>query len=241
MTQHISRRDLKKDEIREGLAQGATSVLAHQKDAAIFLGICVVVLGAVLGWRLYTEHQNSKATDAYANAMDAFNAHVRTAAEPVDPSELSFADDKSKFTEAAKRFVTVAQKYPRTKPGQMSAYFAGLSYEKLDNNNQAAEWLNREGKSSDADFSSLARLELAQLDDKMGKKAEAEQLLKDLIAKPTVFVSKPVAMLALADHYAQNNNNADASKMYTQIRTEFPDTNIAQEAGQHLELLGGSS
>lgn len=240
MTQHISRKDLRKDEIREGLAQGATSVLAHQKDAVIFLGVCIVVLGAVLGWRLYSDHQNTKSAAGFADAMNVFRAHVRTAGEPLDPGELTYSDDKNKFTEASKRFEAVAQKYPRTKSGNMSAYYAGLSLGKIDNNDEAAKWLGQEAKSSDQDIASLSKLELAQLDDKIGKKNDAEQLYKGLIAKPTVFVSKPVAMLALADHYAQTNNPSEASKTYTQIRTEFPDSNIAQEAGQHLELLGGA-
>jgi len=241
MTQHISRKDLKKDEIRDSLAQGAVSVLEHQKGAAIFLLVCVVVLVAVLGWRFYSDHQNAKSAQAFADAMNIFKAPLRTAGEPTDNGTLTFADEKVKFSESAKRFEAVSQKYPRTKSGQMAAYYAGLSYEKLDNNAQAAKWLNDEAKSGDPDISSLARLELAQLEDKMGKKADAEQAYKDLIAHPTVFVSKPVAMLALADHYALANDAANATRTYTQIRTEFPDTDIAQQASQHLELLPGTS
>jgi|ERR1700683_484801 len=241
MTQHLSRKDLKKDEIREGLAQGATSLLEHQKGAAIFLGVCLVVLAAVLAWRFYSEHQNTKSAAGFADATTVFKAPLRTAGDQPDPGTLTFADEKVKFAEAARRFEAVAQKYPRTKSGQMSAYYAGLCYEKLDNTGQAAKWLNQEANSGDPDISSLAKLELAQLDDKLGKKSDAEQIYKDLMAHPTVFVAKPVAMLALADHYAQNKQTTDASRTYTQIKTEYPDTEIAQQAGQHLELLSGVS
>ena len=55
----------------------------------------------------------------------------------------------------------------------------------------------------DEDVSSMARFELAQLDDRMGQGDEAEKLYQQLMTKPGVFVAKPVVMLALAEHYGQ--------------------------------------
>jgi TolA-binding protein len=61
-----------------------------------------------------------------------------------------------------------------------------------------------------------------------------------LIAKPGVLVPKPVVMLALAEHYSQKNP-AEAAKLYAQIKSEYPDTPIANEADQELGLLPGKS
>jgi TolA-binding protein len=47
-------------------------------------------------------------------------------------------------------------------------------------------------------------------------------------------------MLALAGHYAQKNPT-EAAKLYTQIKTDYPDTPIAQQADQGLNLLPGKS
>jgi hypothetical protein len=50
-----------------------------------------------------------------------------------------------------------------------------------------------------------------------------------------------VALMAFADHYRQTKNFAEAAKLYTEIKTEFPDSNLAQQAGQQLELIAPKS
>jgi TolA-binding protein len=56
-----------------------------------------------------------------------------------------------------------------------------------------------------------------------------------------VLVPKPVVMLTLAEHYSAKNNSAEATRLYSQIKSEYPDTPIAQQADQELNLLPGKS
>ena len=72
------------------------------------------------------------------------------------------------------------------------------------------------------------------------KDAQAVQLYQQLIDKPTVFVPKVVAMLALADHYSKANPT-QAANLYQQVKAEFPNTQAAQEADQRLQLLPAKS
>jgi len=51
-------------------------------------------------------------------------------------------------------------------------------------------------------------------------------------------VPKPMAMLALADHY-RKSDPAQAAKLYKQIKSDFPDA--AAQADQGLELLNTKS
>jgi TolA-binding protein len=53
-----------------------------------------------------------------------------------------------------------------------------------------------------------------------------------------VLVPKPVVMLALAEHYTANNP-AEASKLFAQIKSDYPNTPIAEQAEQELNLLPG--
>jgi predicted negative regulator of RcsB-dependent stress response len=236
LAQHISRRELKKDEVRETLAHGAEAVLSHQTLTTYLLLAVVVVLGGFFGWKAYAQRQTAKASAAFDDAMKTFQARVRTPTEPAGPTEVTYVDEKNKYADALKKFEDVAKKYGRTRPGQLASYYAGLCDERLGNNDAARKWLQGVAEGSTEDFSAMARFELAQIDDRTGKGDEAEKLYKQLIDKPAVLVPKPVVMMALADHYRQKNPT-EAAKVYSDIKAQYPDTPIAMQADQALSLL----
>lgn len=240
MAQHISRKELKTDEVRETLAHGAEAVLSHQQ-LLVYVVIAALVVGlGIFGWKTYAERQTVKASAAFDDAMKVFQARIRVAGETAEPGEVTYVDEKNKFADATKKFGDVAEKYPRTRPSQLAGYYAALSLEKLGKYDDARKWLQGLAGSSNDDFAAMARFELAQLNDRLGQPDEAVRLYQQLIAKPAVLVPKPVAMLALAEHYRQKNP-AEAAKLYTQIKTEYPDTPIAQQADQALALLPGKT
>lgn len=237
MPQHIPRKQLKKDEVRETLAHGADAVLSHQQFTLYVLIAAVVVAVGVFGWKTYTERQTVKASAGFDSAMKVFQSPVGT---PPTPGETSYASDSQKFTAAEQQFSDVASKYPRTHPGQLARYYAALSFERLDKTADAKKLLQGLTSSSDQEVAALAQLELAGINDRTGQGDEAVKLYEGLIAKPSVLVPKPVAMMALAEHYAQKNPS-EAAKLYAQIKAEYPDTPMAEQADQALALLAGKS
>lgn len=237
MPQHIPRKQLKKDEVRETLQHGADALLSHQTLTIYLLVIAVIVAVGVFGWKTYTERQTVKASAEFDSAMKVFQSPVGT---PPTPGETSYASDTQKFTTAAQQFSDVASKYPRTHAGQLGRYYAALSYEKLGKTPDAKKSLEDLANSSDQEVAALAQLELAGIDDRSGQDSEAVKLYEGLIAKPSVLVPKPVAMMALAEHYVLKNPSA-AAKLYAQIKSEYPDTPIAEQADQALALLSSKS
>jgi predicted negative regulator of RcsB-dependent stress response len=236
LPQHISRKELKKDEIRETLSHGAEAIASHQRDIWSYGSLALLVVIAVFGWRLYTQNQTAKGSAALADAMKVYQARIRTAAEPAQPDEITYVDEKNKYSDATKKFTDVANKYSRTRPGQLARYYAALSLEKLARYDEAEKDLQALESSRDESLSALARFKLAQVYDEAGKGAQAVQLYEQLTNKPTLFVPKPVVLLALADHYS-SSDPAQAAKLYNQVKTEFPDTQAAQVADERLQLL----
>jgi len=240
LPEHITRKELKKDEIRETIVHGADAVMSHKLLTTGLVVAAVIIALAIFGWKTYTEHQTVKAEAAYDDAKKVFFAPVTGSGTPAVPGEPSYLTDQAKYTDAAQKFGDVAKKYPHTRPGQLAAYYAALSDEKLNKNDDAKKWLQGVIDGSSEDFASMAKFELAQLNDRLGNGDEAVKLYQQLIAKPAVLVPKPVVMLTLAGHYAAKNPT-EAAKLYTQIKTDYPDTPIAQQADQGLNLLPGKS
>jgi len=240
VAQHITRKELKKDEFRDSLAHGAEAVLSHQRLMLYVVGAALVVGLGIFGWKTYAERQTVKAAAALNDAMKVFGARVRTPTEPAGPNELTYVDEKNKLADSVKKFGDVAMKYPRTHPGQIASYYAGLSCERLGKTDDARKWFQGLADGGRDDFAAMARFELAQMDDRGGLGDEAVRIYQQLMAKPALLVPKPVVMLALADHYRQKNPT-EAAKLYTQIKTDYPDTPIAQEAEQELALLPGKT
>lgn len=237
---HISRKELKTDEVRQTFMEGAQAVLSHQQFTTYVIIVAVVVAGAIFGWREYSQRQTVKASAAFDDAMKIFEARIRTAGEAAEPGEVTYVDEKMKFSDAAGKFTTVSKQYPRTRFGQLSNYYLALSDVHLGKDADAKKLLQGVSDGGDTEIAALGRFQLAQLDDRAGDDAGAVTLYQQLIDKPSVLVPKAEAMLALAEHYGAKNPS-EAAKIYGQIKSEYPDSPIAEQAEKEAALLPGQS
>ncbi len=236
MTQHISRKELKQDEIRETLAHGAEAVLTHQRATWMMVSLAVLVLGAIFGWRMWSERQTLKAAAMFDGATKVFEARIRAPGEPEQPGELTYVAEKNKYEDSAKKFAEVAAQYGRTRPGLMARYYAALSLEKLGRWDEAQKWLREMEASGDAEFAALARFKLAESFERTGKPDQAAALYRQLIETPAALVPKPLVMLALADNLSKRSPS-EAQKLYEQIKKDHPESAIADQAERALENL----
>jgi hypothetical protein len=237
---HISRKELKKDEIRETLAHGAEAVISHQRIVSIIVTLAVVVGLAVVGWRFYSERETVKASAALDDAMRVYEARIRAAGEPAEPAELTYVAERNKYEDATKKFLSVAESYGRTRPGQVARYYAALSQQRLGRSDEAVKQLKELESGGTDELAALARFQLAEIYDKTGKPDEAVKLYRQLADKPTALVPRALALLALADHLGKANPQ-EAIKLYDQIKKDFPDSAAADEADKRLELLSGKT
>jgi len=238
VAQHILRKDLKKDEIREKLVSGVESVASHQQALWIVVTAALVVALAVFGWTSYSRRQTAKASSALDDAMKVFQARIRAAGEPADPIDITYLDEKNKYTDADKKFLAVTNQYGRTRPGQVARYYAALSEVHLKDYPDAEKNLNAVISGNDENLASLGKFQMAEIYRQENKGSQAADLYKQLSDKPTILVPKPIALLALADYY-RKSDPAQATKLYNQVKQDFPDA--AAEADQGLELLNSKT
>ena len=236
MARHISRKELKKNELRETLTHGAEAVAAHQRLTWIVGSVALVVLLAVLGWRFYSQRQTARATVDLAAAMKVYNARIRTANEPAAPNEVTYVDEKNKYADAAKQFSDVAGRYARTRPGRVAHYYAALCLVRLERNDEAERELKSVESLGDETLTPLAQFQLAQLYEKTNRADQALKTYQQLADSSAVFVPRAVVLLKMADHHSKTNPQ-EAAKLFNQVKTEFPDSPAAEAADQGLQLL----
>jgi TolA-binding protein len=240
VSEHISRRELKQDKIHDAIEHGAEAFYLHKQ---ITLAVLLVVLaGAVAygSWTVYHDRQTAAATVALDSAMKAYNGHIGSTPDPQDPSEVSFKDEATRSNDALNKFNAVANKYPGTVPGKQARYYAALCLEDLERHNQALEDLKKLASGGDKELASMAQYQMGVIYSRTGKPDDAAKIFREVAEKHSVFVPRPVALLELANVLRQTNPK-EAANVYQQVKKEFPDTAISEQADRGLDLLAPKS
>ena len=197
----LTRKELKHDKFAEGVGSGF-NFLSHHRGQATRWGLIVLAVVVIAGgvW-LYRSHQATARAELLAKAMQVDDASVGTP----QPPRMNFAtpEDKEKARIAA--FTEVAVKYPGSGEGAMAQLAMAAAQADKGQIDEALKTFQTVSDTAPAPYNSVAQLSLAQIYESQGKTAEAEKLLKQLVDKPTVFVSKEQATLELAKLIGKSN------------------------------------
>jgi hypothetical protein len=238
--EHISRKELKQDKIHDAIEHGAEAVFSHTTVlAAAVLAVVIVVVG-YFGWRFYNDRKTVQATAALDIATKAYTARIGATPDPSDPGEPFYPTETARAEDAVLKFSSVAEKYPNTNPGRLAAYYAALCYVDLERHNQALEELKKISSGKDKELVAMAQYQTGVIYERTGKTAEAAKVFRDLAEHSSVFVPRPLVLLELAETLRQSNPK-EAASVYEQLKKEFPNTAVSDEADRGLETLAPQS
>jgi predicted negative regulator of RcsB-dependent stress response len=192
------------------------------------------------GWTIYNDRQTAAASEAFDTAMKAYGGRVGGAPDPAEPNDVSYPDESTRSLDAGQKFSAVAQKYPNTNPGKLARYYNALCLEDLQQHNQALEQLKKISSGGDKELASMAQYQTAILYARTGKLEDGIKILRTLADKPSVFIPRPTALLELAGVLRQSNPK-EAASVYQQIKKEFPNTAVAEQADRGLDMLSSKS
>lgn len=222
-----TRHQLKEDKFAEA-AKGTVDWAGHHRKL-VSVGSTVLLLAAVVGvggWA-FLQWQNQKASLGLSTALRTYQRPLRPAGTPENPDFPSFASIAERAKAARAEFQKVADQYPYTRSGKMAHYYVGLTAMEQGDSAAAERELKAIAQSGDKDLAPLSKLALATLYRSGKRDAEAIQLYRELIDHPSETVPKASAQLELGSLY-EEQQPAEASKLYQQIRTENP-TSVAGE------------
>lgn len=207
----VTRKELKTDKFAVEVGHSLEYVAEHGKQAKLYGGIALAALIAVLGgYYFFTTRAADRQADL-AKALEAKEGVVGAAPQPGDPRKSYLTQtDKDKAVAAA--FNDVIKKWSGSNESAVAHFQLGVIASDEGKLDEAGKHFQAAASDGNADTASVAKLSLAQVYQATNKAADAEKLYRELIARPTVLVSKEQATWSLARMLA-SSNPAEARKL----------------------------
>lgn len=212
----ITRKELKSDRFAQEVGHTVDYVSTHRRQVTRYGTIGAVVLVLVLGALSYFRHQSTARQQALMDALRIQQAGVNQA-QAGNEFMLSYPTQQAKDAAMQKAFSDLYARYPDSEQGMIAKYYLSIMAADAGRMQQAEAGFKVVADGSHKAYASLAKLALAQIYSGENKTSEAEKLLRDLIAYPTVFVSSEQATIELAG-VLQKTQPAEAAKLLDPLR-----------------------
>jgi len=211
-----TRKDLKSDKFAEEVVDVFQWTSAHKTAVVRYGGILLALVVIGLGVMYYNRYQAGVRQDVLAKALRIDDASAGNA--PDQGGRLHFTTEEEKNKAREQAFADVAARFGGTQEGAVAEiYLAGWAVDKGDLAG-AEKRFKRVVDDAPTAYAALARLALAQVYASENKTADAEKLLRELIANPASTVSKEQATIVLGQMLATSKPE-EAHKLLDPLRT----------------------
>lgn len=209
----LTRKELKTDRFQVE-TRHFLDYLEERRPQVIRYGIvAAVIVVAALGIYLFTRHQRNARQETLGAALRIYQAPVGSS----EPGSYPNRTERDKVAE--KSFTELAGRYSGSQEAAVALYYRGAIAADQGRFADAEKAFRQVADSRSAVYGSLAELALAELWAGQGKLTEAEKLLRSLMEKPTLFVSREEAAIELGRLLAPTKP-AEARKLLEPLRTD---------------------
>jgi tetratricopeptide (TPR) repeat protein len=239
------KRRIKQDEFVSSFEQAW--IFANQRRRELQIVIAAVLVLVVGGWAFsqWRERRTLEAEQAFAEAMEVFNAPVTSELPLGSPpaSGTSYATAAEKYGKAAAAFADVAQRFASQPVGLRALYYAGVSRMELGETAEAEKTLAEVAARRDPEAlaPALARLALGELFRKTGRSDQAVDAFRQVLDDEQAPVPRDYALISLAGTLEEARRFSEARAAYERLARDFPASVYAGEARQRAEFLATAS
>ena len=209
----ITRKELKSDKFAQEVGLTVTFFEEHKEEITRYGAIAAVDGLLLAGYLFYQRKQHGVREEALTKAIQVQEA-------PVGPSANggpAFPTQEAKDQETLRVFTDLRNKYAGSEEGNIAEYYLGAVKADQGKLAEAEKSFQEVAQKGGQNYASLARLSLAQIYFADGRSDLGERTLRELIAQPTIFVSKEQAAITLA-RYLMLKKPAEARKLLDPLR-----------------------
>jgi predicted negative regulator of RcsB-dependent stress response len=211
----ITRKELKTDKFALEVGHTVTFFEDHQKELLRYGACGVAVILLVIGGVWYSRHQHAAREEALAKAIQIQESPV---GPPTPGQNQNFPTQEAKDEVALKAFGDLQSKYSGSEEGAIAQYYLGAIKADQGKLAEAETSFKEVADKGDAKYASLAKFALAQIYFADGRDDQGENILRDLIKNPTIYISKDQATISLA-RFLASKKPAEARKLLEPLRS----------------------
>ena len=235
--QNTKQGDERLENVEEALSKTELWIENNQKTLWIILIVLLVIAFGIFGITKYNQKRNQAAMNQ------------------IFPQEISFEEQAAQAVDFASYYVEnenyaaalngdeehlglldIVDKYGSTKSGKLAAYYAGLSYLKQGDYNNAITYL----KKYTNDDKVLAPSALGLIGDcyrQLGDQQNAVSYYEKAAKKNANEFTSPAYLVKLGMTYEIMGNNAKALEAYKTLKKDYPQSNEAFEISKNIANL----
>jgi tetratricopeptide (TPR) repeat protein len=232
MTQKISRRDLKRNDLAETMGKTVEYVTGHRRGVTEAIAIAVAVGVLVGGFLLYRAWLGRSAGKSLSEAIGVLETPLASDASAAGAPK-TFASAAERLTEAEK-LLQKAAAHGSTRSGRAAQVI--LAANGADKPGQSIEVFEKAARLSKSESAAAAEIDAAKLLAAQGKTTEAIDRLKRAIESPASAAPKDALLFTLAGIYEQSGSPADARATYQRLITDYPNSPYRADARQKVPL-----
>ncbi len=209
--------------IQDTLGRTEQFIEENQKSVSIIIGaIIFIVVGYFAYQKFYVAPLEQEAQTQIFMAQNYFAQ-----------DSFKLALDGDGFNDG---FLAVADDYGMTNTGNIANYYAGISYLRLGQYDEAIDYL----KSFDANDEMISTMAIGAIGDAYVEKDNVEEAIsyfkKASENNPNEFIT-PIYLMKLGLAYEKLGKKEDALSTYKRIKTEFVRSNEARKIDKFIERV----
>lgn len=242
MSQRLSRKDIKRDEFRDRVAQAVSYAGSHVRSLMLAGLAVILVVAAAVGVYLWFQSRDARANRALARAMTVYQAPVdKDDPAPDDEIDPSFASEQARSDRAKELFGALRDRFASTGAGRTAWLYLGkIAADQGDADTAREDWQHFIDQGGSTVLVTEAYLNWIALDREQGRGEEVAERLASMVDAPESQLPKDVLLFELATTYEQLGREEEALDTYQRLVEEFATSGYTQEARQRLVALGGS-
>ena len=241
----IERHRLKENEFAESMARARAMLAERQNEATLIVVAVLVVVVAAGGYAAWRANRTAKSTTLLAEALAVAEAPVVTPPPPAPGSPPpvqqpgTYRTDRDRLEAAVPKLQQAADAYPNTEAGITARYRLAGSLAELGRYQEAEqryrEVMAKAGRTSV--YGRTARLGLADVLAAEGKTDEAISTYRELATDSESPLPLDGVLMQLGRAAMQGGKSDEATRAFTRVVDEFPQSLYVAEAKEKLQLL----